>query len=77
MTLETSPALPLLSIALDGTQAVISWPADAAAFKLEYKAISGSPASWQPVPDVPVLVNGRYEVPRSLPGVGEMYRLRL
>ena len=76
LTLDTVAVQPVLSIALDGTQAVISWPVSAAGFTLEYAAMGASPAVWQTVPEIPVLVNGRYEVRRSLPGIGEMYRLR-
>ena len=76
LTVDTAAAvLPVLSIALEGTQAVISWPASVAGFTLEYTAIGGVPTNWGPA-GAPTLNNGRYEVRRNLPGVGEMYRLR-
>lgn len=41
---------------------VISWPAGLANYQLQYTSNVGAPGQWQPVTNVPALVNGRWTV---------------
>jgi formylglycine-generating enzyme len=67
---QTTP----LSIALEGEQVVISWPAAATNCFLQ-STTNLSPAEWSTVSVAPVVISGQYTVTNSISGTQQFYRL--
>lgn len=54
----TPPALPVLSVARNGNQIVLAWPAStSSAFVLQSSVVLDDPEGWEPVSE-PVVVQG-------------------
>jgi hypothetical protein len=69
-------APPALSIAVSGSQVVVSWPATDQAFALESATSLAGANSWSAVSNVPTLNGFSYQVTNSLSGSTKFYRLK-
>jgi hypothetical protein len=67
---------PLLSVSLSGGSVTLSWPESATDFVLEATAELSSLADWQPVPDAPVILNGKSSVTLPANQSSRFFRLR-
>jgi formylglycine-generating enzyme required for sulfatase activity len=67
---QTTP----LSIALEGNQVVISWPAAATNCFLQ-SATNLSPTAWSTVSAAPVVISGQYTVTNPMSGTQQFYQL--
>ncbi len=67
---QTTP----LSIALEGNQVVISWPATATNCFLQ-STTNLSPAGWSTVSAAPVVISGQYTVTNPISGTQQLYQL--
>jgi hypothetical protein len=78
---------PEATIAADGSRTVVtnhvplvtsvlSWPASATGYALQYASRLAPTNSWQTVPDSPALINGRYVVTNTSVGVARFFQLR-
>ena len=69
-------AAPVLALALEGTNSVISWPAlsSAEGFSLQRNSTL-SPAGWTPVSATLTVTNGQYQMPLPLGTANAFYRL--
>jgi hypothetical protein len=66
---------PSLTVRGEGANVVLSWPTNDSAFQL-VSANNFGATSWNPVPIVPVIVNGQYTVTNSAVGAAKFYRLK-
>jgi hypothetical protein len=57
------PATPLLSIALSGGNAIVTWPTNYAGYTLLHSFDLTTPHPWPPYPTGPTVVNGLWTVP--------------
>lgn len=66
---------PRLSVAASGSDVILSWPASAVAFRLEYSpAVPG--VNWSPVSAAPVVSGSTLVVTNPVAGEQVFYRLR-
>ena len=66
---------PTLQFSRSGNQVTLFWPVSAGAFTLESAA--GSPAGgWNPVPTLPLILNGQAHVTNQIAGASQFFRLR-
>jgi hypothetical protein len=68
--IEEDPAV--LSIRQDGENVLISWPITCALYDLEQTFELNPPIRWEQVTEVPLIVNGRYQITTSA-GEGMRY----
>jgi hypothetical protein len=73
-TVTVTPVPLPLSIALEGNQVVISWPSWASNWFLQ-TTTNYSPAVWNDVTDVPVVISGQYTVTNAVSGTEQFYQL--
>ena len=66
---------PLLYIACSGTNAVLSWSTNGAAFHLQATTNPASAAFWSDVPDAPIILSNQFIVTDPLQSK-RFYRLR-
>jgi hypothetical protein len=66
---------PSLTVRGEGANVVLSWPTNDPAFQL-VSANNSAATNWNPVPIVPVIVNGQYTVTNSAVGAAMFYRLK-
>jgi hypothetical protein len=72
---EVFPALiPQLTISLNGTNRIVSWPNTVNSFSLQATPVLGAP-SWSNVAMPPYMVNSEYIVTNSISGSSQFYRL--
>lgn len=65
---------PALEVALQAGAVVLAWPTSASGFTLQVSPTL-NPASWNPAPPAPVVVNGHYVVTNEVTGPRAFYRL--
>ena len=68
---------PLLNIARQGSEVVLSWPIQSGAGTLQSNTNLASSASWVPVGPAPVVTAGQYVVTNSASMPALFYRLKL
>jgi N-formylglutamate amidohydrolase len=66
---------PSLTVRGQGANVVLSWPTNDSAFQL-VSANNPAATNWNPVPIVPVIVNGENTVTNSAVGAAQFYRLK-
>jgi hypothetical protein len=66
---------PSLTVRGEGANVVLSWPTNDSGFQL-VSANNPAATNWNPVPSVPVIVNGQYTVTNSAVGAAKFYRLK-
>jgi hypothetical protein len=66
---------PKLSIALSGTNVVLSWPSSATGWSLESAPALGLPGNWSTVTNVPSRLNSEYIVTNAIGSAAQFYRL--
>jgi hypothetical protein len=73
---QVFPAFPpKLSIALSGTNIVLSWPASTTIWSLETTPTLGLPGSWSNVTTTPFLLNSQYLLTNAVSAPAQFYRL--
>jgi hypothetical protein len=73
---QVFPALaPELSIALSGTNVVVSWLASVTSWSLQTAPALGLPGNWSTVTNVPSLLNSEYIVTNAAGAAAQFYRL--
>ena len=73
---QVFPALaPQLSIALSGTNVVVSWPVTVNTWSLLTAPALGLPGNWSTVTNVPQLLNSEYIVTNAIGSTAQFYRL--
>lgn len=75
LTFVAAGDLPKLEIVRDDIYVGIYWPAPSTGFALE-QSPSIDPGTWTPVPDTPVVVNGRNCVSLTIESGNRIFRLR-
>jgi Beta-propeller repeat len=72
-----SPAViqPPLKIGRSGDNVLVSWATNFTGFTLEFSAGASFPLSWQPAPEVPLLLGGQYTLIQRTTGAERIYRL--
>ena len=70
----SAPA-PELSIALSGTNVVLSWPASVTSWSLETAPALGLPGNWSTVTNVPSLLNSEYVITNAAGAAAQFYHL--
>jgi hypothetical protein len=75
----TQASLPSLTIQLQGTNVVVSWPQDAVTFVLETAALVGTGASWSAVPSNTIWSTNAGRISATAPALdpSAFFRLRL
>ncbi len=72
---EVYPALaPSLSIALSGTNVVITWPTSATSWPLQTAPVLGLPGNWNNLTTAPLFLNSAYVVTNSVGSTEQCYR---
>jgi uncharacterized repeat protein (TIGR03803 family) len=71
----TLPAPPQLTITRSGTNVIVTWPANAAWFALQFTTNLVPPAVWNTNLPVPVVVNGQNTVTNPIAGSQKFFRL--
>jgi beta-glucosidase len=66
---------PKLSIALSGTNIVLSWPASFVNWSLLTAPALGLPGGWSAVTNVPLLLNSEYVITNAVGAAAQFYRL--
>jgi beta-glucosidase len=66
---------PKLSIALSGTNVVLSWPASVTSWSLETAPALGLPGNWSTVTNVPSRLNSEYVITNAVGAAAQFYRL--
>ena len=66
---------PKLSIALSGTNVVLSWPWSATGWSLETAPALGLPGNWSTLTNIPSLLNSEYIVTNAITSAALFYRL--
>lgn len=66
---------PKLSIALSGTNVVLSWPASVTSWSLETAPALGLPGNWSTVTNVPSRLNAEYVITNAVGAAAQFYRL--
>jgi len=66
---------PKLSIALSGTNIVLSWPASATGWLLQTSPAVGLPGSWSNITTTPFLLNSQYLLTNVVNTPAQFYRL--
>jgi uncharacterized repeat protein (TIGR03803 family) len=69
----TSP--PQLTIVASGTNIILTWPASATGFTLQFATNLVSPTVWSSVSPAPVVINGQNAVTNVISGTQKFYRL--
>jgi len=69
--------VPSLNIALTNNNLVVSWPAWARGYTLQWSTNLGSTGEWHASPSAPIVVNGRNVVITSTSGTQRHFRLAL
>ena len=73
---QVFPALaPQLSIALNGTNVVISWPASSVSWSLQTTPALGFPGGWSTLTNAQWLLNSEYLVTNAVGAAAQFYRL--
>ena len=67
--------LPQLAVIPSGTNLILTWPAYATGFTLQFTTNLASPATWTAVSPGPVFVNGLNTVTNPATGAQQFYRL--
>jgi hypothetical protein len=67
---------PVLKIARNAGQLVLSWPTSFSGFSLESTTNLSSSLNWSQVPGTPTIVSGDYTVSASLSSTNTFYRLK-
>jgi hypothetical protein len=66
---------PQLAIIRSGTNVVLTWPANAAGFTLEFATNLNSPTFWSTDSTAPVVINGQNTVTNAGAGTQTFFRL--
>lgn len=75
LTLPASPSPPALSVHFTGNNLIVTWPSNATGFTLETATSLGAPGNWNPVTNVPTIVNGQYTITNAATGQNAFYYL--
>ena len=67
---------PELSIALNGTNVVISWPNSPAVWSLQTSPVLGLPGTWSNLTTAPFFLNSEYVVTNAVSAPAQFYRLK-
>jgi uncharacterized repeat protein (TIGR03803 family) len=67
--------LPQLTITHSGTNAILTWPANATGFTLEFATNLVSPIFWNSNSPAPVVINGQNTVTNPISGTHQFFRL--
>jgi hypothetical protein len=67
---------PLLKIARNAGQLVLSWTADGSGYTLEATTDLSSSLKWSKTTDTPTIVGGEYTASTSLTSTNTFYRLK-
>jgi hypothetical protein len=71
-----SQQAPTLGVTVRGGKMILSWPANASGFTLQYTTELGSSAIWLAVPTTPTVQNGQDVVEETLTDSSKFYRLK-
>jgi hypothetical protein len=68
-------APPQLTLALSGTNVILTWPSDATGFVLESASTLADGGDWQDFPTAPTEIDGQNVVTITATGPGSFFRL--
>ena len=66
---------PKLSIALSGTNVVLSWPTSITSWSLQAEPVLEFPGNWSILTNIPSLLNSEYIVTNAITSAAQFYRL--
>ena len=66
---------PKLSIALSGTNVVLSWPTSTTSWSLQAEPVLEFPGNWSILTNIPSLLNSEYIVTNAITSAAQFYRL--
>ena len=76
IVMPAPPAPPVLNLAQNGIQLVLSWPTNAAGFVLEAADSVSSATTWSTNSDTPIIIGDQNTITVSNPAGSKFYRLQ-